>query len=140
VPSDNAKCSNIDDNPTHPTLQDKLLGVMKIRTKRRAKYIAVSLMTPDYLDLSGVVQSTEGELDSGNLITIITRMGQFGLGPGTSIGSTFPAPVRSEFKTAVDFKYRFRQFIDNYNDRSEYALACVIDGVCPVNYKDQLYM
>ena len=69
---------------------------------------------------------------------MITEMGQFGFGPGGSIGSTFRAPVRSEYETAVDYEYRFKQYIRNHNDRATYALACVLDGICPVNYKDQI--
>ena len=52
--------------------------------------------------------------------------------------STFRPPVRSEYQTAVNYKTRFRQYISNVNDRALYSLACVIDGTCPVNFRDQL--
>jgi len=46
--------------------------------------------------------------------------------------------VRSEFDTADDYKIRFSQYVRNYNDRASYALACVLDGTCPVNFKTQV--
>jgi len=131
-------CSNIADNPVHDTLQDKLIGLTKVITTRRAKFIALSALTPDYLDTTGWLQSFEGELESGDLISMIVEMGQFGFTPGTEIKSTFTAPVRSEFETAIDFRIRYSQFIRNVNDRATYSLACVLDGVCPVNFRDQL--
>ena len=119
-------------------LQDKLIGVMKVLTSRRAKYIALSELTSDYLDTTGILTSVEGEFDSGNLISIISNMGQFGLGPGSQIDTTFLKPLRSEYNTAYDYKTRFHQYISNYNDRSQYALSCVLDGYCSVNYTSQL--
>lgn len=133
-----ATCSNIADNPNHGTLADKLIGVQRIILQRRAKYVAMSELTGDFMDTTGVLRSFEGELDSGFLISMMAEKGQFGLGPGEKQRSTFPSPRRSEYNTAYDYKYRFRQYIYNRNDRADYALACVIDGVCPVNFKDQV--
>lgn len=49
------------------------------------------------------------------------------------------APVESrDFDTAPDYQTRYSQYINNYNDRATYSLACVLDGVCPVNFKDQV--
>jgi hypothetical protein len=138
VPMDRSNCSNIADNPIHISEQDKLIGVLRIVTTRRAKYIALSELTSDFLDTTGVLRSFEGEFGKQDLISFITEMGQFNFGPGDEIGSTFHAPIRSEFETAEDYEYRFKQYIRNYNDRATYALACVLDGVCPVNFKDQL--
>ena len=45
---------------------------------------------------------------------------------------------RQGIDTAVDYKTRFRQYISTVNDRALYSLACVIDGNCPVNFRDQL--
>jgi hypothetical protein len=107
-------------------------------TTRRAKFIALSELTEDYLDTTGALSSFEGELESGDLISLIVEMGQFGFSSGSSIRSTFTPPVRAEFKTASDYKTRFRQYIKNVNDRATYSLACVLDGSCPVNFRDQL--
>jgi hypothetical protein len=46
--------------------------------------------------------------------------------------------VQSEFKQAADWDRRFHQYYENYNDRAYYSLACVLDGDCPVNFRDQL--
>eukprot|EP01038_Epipyxis_sp_PR26KG_P012059 gene12059-16136_t len=138
VPVARNTCSNIADNPVHPTLQDKLIGVLHVLTTRRAKFIAVSQLTDDYLDTNGYLSSYEGELESGDLISMINELGQFGFGAGEKIKSTFNPPVRSEFDTAVDYKTRFHQYIKNHNDRATYSLACVIDGTCPVNFRDEL--
>ena len=138
VPNSRKTCSNIADNPTHPTLQDKLIGAMRILTQRRAKYIALSELTADYLDTTGVLTSIEGEFEAGNLISMITNLGQFGFGPGSKLSSTFMGPKRTNFSTAIDYKYRFRQYMLDYNDRAEYALACVVDGICQNNYANHL--
>lgn len=138
TPQSRNNCSNIADNPTHPTIQDKLIGVQKVITRRRSKMMAVSELSDDFMDTTGYLNAFEGELDSGDLISMIIEMGQFGFGPGEKVQSTYGAPVRSEFETAQDYRTRFRQYITNVNDRALYALACVIDGVCPVNYRDQL--
>jgi len=138
VPPDRSKCSNIADNPVTSKLQDKLIGVQRVVSSRRAKFMAVSRLTDDYMDTTGVLQSFEGEFDAGNLISMIIEMGQFGFSPGTTIKSTFSPPFMSEFNTSVDYKTRFRQYIRNFNDRAAYSLACVLDGTCPVNFEDQL--
>jgi hypothetical protein len=138
-------CSNIADNPIHPALQDKLIGVQKVAFRRRSKFIALSSLTGDYLDTSGFLNVYEGEFDTGNLVSMISEMGQFGFKVDTNTDdeikfkSTYPAPVRSEYETAVDFSYRFRQYMQNYNDRATYALACAIDGICPVDFKTQVF-
>ena len=79
-----------------------------------------------------------GELESGDMISMIVEMGQFGFTAGQYIQSTFKRPVRSEFETAIDFQTRYHQYINNVNDRASYSLACVLDGICPVNFRDQL--
>ncbi len=142
-PTNRSTCSNIADNPVHISLQDKLIGVQRVVTMRRAKFIAISELTEDYLDTTGRLSSFEGELGTPgevaiDLMTLIPSMGQLGFGVGQDIKSTFVPPVRSEFDTAVDYAYRFKQYIRNPNDRASYALACVLDGVCPVNYLAQL--
>jgi hypothetical protein len=131
-------CSNIADNPVHNAMPDKLIGILKVVLTRRAKFIAFSQLTEDFLDTTGYLSSFEGELESGNLISLLTELGQFGFGAGNSINSTFNPPKRSEYDTAVDYRRRFSQYILNFNDRATYSLACVLDGVCPVNFRDQL--
>jgi hypothetical protein len=138
IPTSRGECSNIADNKPHPTLEDKLISVQRIVLKRRSKYVAMSQLTQDYLDTTGQLQSYEGELSSGNLITMMTENGQFEFTSGSQSQSTFHRPGRSEYQTADDYKDRFKQYIYNFNDRAQYALACVIDKVCPVNFKDQL--
>ena len=138
TPQNRSICSNIADNPIHSTPQDKLVGVLHIVLLRRAKYIAVSHLTPDFLDTNGYLTAYEGQLESGHLISLITELGQFGFGSGDSINSTFIPPQRAEFDTAVDYKIRFSQYVFNQNDRATYSLACVLDGYCPVNFRDQI--
>ena len=86
----------------------------------------------------GYLSSIEGELTTGYLVSLIIEMGQFGITADTTqISSTYRQPDKaSGFDTQTDYKIRFRQYIDNYNDRAQYSLACVIDGICPVNYKN----
>ena len=108
---------------------------------RRVKYLAMSSLTPDYLDTTGRLNTIEGEF-SNDLISLITVMGQFGLqgetNVSTDIGSTFIPPVRSGFETEIDHKTRFMQYVRTHNDRASYSLACILDGVCPVNFQDQV--
>ncbi len=137
-PEDRGTCSNIADNPIHEHFADKLIGVQRVVASRRAKYMAVSELTEDLMDTTGNLQSFEGELDSGDLIGMIIEMGQFGFGAGDTITSTFRPPIRSEYNTAFDYATRFHQYINNYNDRATYSLGCVIDGTCPVNFRDDL--
>jgi hypothetical protein len=138
VPQDRSICSNIADNPIHATPQDKLIGVLRVVLQRRAKYIAVSHLTPDFLDTNGQLTAFEGQLEAGHLISLIAELGQFGFGSGAKINSTFTPPQRAEYDTAVDYKIRFSQYVYNQNDRATYSLACVLDGYCPVNFRDQI--
>jgi hypothetical protein len=130
--------SNIADNPVHVTLQDKLIGMQQVVYTRRAKFIAVSALTYDFMDTNGFMNSVEGELESGNLMSFAMPMSQFGFGAGEEFKSTYMPPVRSEYETAIDYRYRYYQYIDKFNDRAWYSLACVLDGICPVNFKGQL--
>ena len=50
-----AECSNIVDNAVHPTHPDKLIGEEKIVEQRKAKYVAISKLSDDYLDTSGII-------------------------------------------------------------------------------------
>ena len=137
VPVSLDTCSNIKDNPIHETKQDILIGVQHIVHSRRAKFIAISTLTNDFLDTTGEISTVEGSFENQNLLSFITSRGLFDFQNGHSIGSTFIPPVRSEFETKLDYKYRFMQYVRTYNDRASYSLACVLDGVCPVNFLNQ---
>jgi len=70
---------NIADNPPHPALPDKLIGPSYIAEWRRAKYVAVSKLTPDFLDTTGETRTYEGGLEKEqDLIFLRTTLGQFG--------------------------------------------------------------
>eukprot|EP01034_Spumella_vulgaris_P021395 gene21395-27425_t len=138
TPVDRSTCSNIADNPVHESMQDKLIGVMHVIVTRRAKFVAVSQLTYDFLDTCGWLSAFEGEMETGDLISLIMESGQLGFGAGELIQSTFAPPVRSDYETAIDYNTRFSQYIRNHNDRASYSLACVLDGICPVNFKAQL--
>jgi hypothetical protein len=137
-PVNRSTCSNIADNPVMDSPSDKLIGILKVVLTRRTKYLAMSRLTSDLLDTDGRLSSFEGALTSGYLLGLITQLGQFSFTAGDNIGSTYRFPQRSEFDTAADYKTRFSQYILNINDRASYSLACVIDGTCPVNFKDQI--
>ena len=137
VPPNLKTCSNIQDNPIHETLQDKLIGVQHIVFTRRAKFLSVSLLTSDYIDTNGYLQAVEGQLETGDLISLITVMGDIGPQP-EDLGSTFIPPVRSSYSTELDYKTRFMQYVRTHNDRASYSLACILDGDCPVNFRDQI--
>jgi hypothetical protein len=176
------ECSDIADNPLHGTLADLLNGPLAVVETRRAKYVAVSRLSDDYLDTSSLLTSFEGELeDEKDMVHLLTSFGgsQFGWAvrgggsgmgtfgeeaengePGSSVGrSTFQRPVDSsegavedgsgytgdtlaggggEFTMDPDSKTRLHQFEEAYGDRSEFSLACVLDGTCGVNFKDQV--
>ena len=58
--SSNFMDANIADNPIHSTLPDKLIGPPQIVEQRKSKYVAISLLTPDFLQTSGVLTVVEG--------------------------------------------------------------------------------
>lgn len=72
-PPDRGDCSNIADNPIHPTLPDKRIGPETVVESRRAKYVAISRLTGDYLDTSGIVKTFEGELEDGMDLLALVR-------------------------------------------------------------------
>ena len=158
-----AHCSNIADNPLHATPADLLTGRLAVVETRRAKYVAVSRLTDDFLDTSSLLQSFEGELeDEADMVSLLTGFGsQFGWAPGSQMGSTFHAPVDSsaqpgpdtsargaggkagslgfeEFRMSADTDTRMHQYERAFGDRAEFSLACVLDGSCTVNFRDQV--
>ena len=142
--TDRGDCSNISDNPIHPTSPDKLIGSNHIVEQRRAKFVAVSRLTDDYLDTSGILTSYEGELEDGmDLITLINlgrgSANPFGWTSGQDLSSTFhPQRHSPHFGQAEDWDTRLHQYEENFNDKALYSTACVNDGQCPVNFKDQV--
>jgi len=147
-------CSNIADNPIHHTAPDKLIGPQQLVETRRAKYVSVSRLTDDYLDTNGIIVNFEGELeDEIDLIGLLGAEGHedhshpardnFGWERNTAtsqaLGSTFHPPVTGdEFRTAEDWDTRFHQYEENFNDRAFYSTACVLDGNCPVNFRNEI--
>jgi hypothetical protein len=142
------KCSNIVDNAIHSTPPDMLIGVPVIVERRRAKYVAVSKLTDDYLDTSGITHSFEGELEGQSDLTSLmdaARGGMFGSsqsqfqwGPGEEIKTTFTDQVHdNEFKMEESWDDRFYQYQDNFNDRAFDSPSCINDGECPVNFEEQ---
>ena len=137
---DRSECSNIVDNPTHPTLPDQLLGRPQVVERRRAKFIAVSRLTFDYLDTTGSLSKFEGELEDGADLSFLVNRAkesstlEFGWKSGGKIDSTFSPPVHYEsFHPSTDWDTNFHQ-----HDNSFYSLQCIIDGKCPVNFRDQV--
>jgi hypothetical protein len=138
TPTSRGSCSNILDNPIHATPPDKLIGLQRVVEARRAKFIAVSRLTDDYMDVSGWLQSIEGEAENDlYLADVSLSEGGFGWLAGSEFLSTFQAPV-SIGETASDYITRFHQYEATYNDRAEYSLSCTIDGECPVDYAAQI--
>ena len=137
-----ADCSNIKDNPTHSTPPDRLIGLEKVVETRLAKYVAVSKLTDDYLDTTGVLATFEGGLEDGNgMLPLSDIVGIEGLGwnPSMSLRSTYAPPVRSEaFHQEKNWATVFHQYEEVFNDRAYYSLACLLDKNCPVNFKDQI--
>jgi hypothetical protein len=155
-------CTGIMDNPLHGTPADLLVGKLAVVETRRAKYVAVSQLTDDFLDTSGLLRSFEGELeDERDMVSLLTSFGnQFGWAPAAGAkvgGSTFHPPVDSSapappapgaggssagaaaaFEMAPDHATRLHQYERSYGDRAEFTLACVLDGTCGVNFADQV--
>jgi len=71
---------NIADNPPHPTVPDKLIGPPKVVEQRRSKYIAVSLLTANFLNTTGVLNIYEGRLEgNADLASVLTDFNQLNL-------------------------------------------------------------
>ena len=131
-------CSNIADNPIHTTIPDKRIGREEIILKRTAKFVAVSRLTHDYLDTSGILWSYEGELENGSDISSIVSDAKkhFYNAAGDSIQDAYFTPIHLETEEqTMHWDHKLHQFENEYNDRSFHSLACVIDGKCPINFK-----
>ena len=134
-------CSNIADNPIHPTSSDQRVGLDEIVEKRRAQYVAVSQLSDDFLDTSGVLHMYEGELEDGmDLLSIVNHAKTFGVrnSDGEEIITSASKPDvdgGDNFKQSMDWDTKFHQFEKKYNDRSFYSTACVLDGQCQVSFE-----
>lgn len=100
-------CSNIVDNRIHPTRSDQRVGPPIILERRRAKFIAVSELTQDYLDTTGAVAVLEGELNGGeDLLSLVwefkrgTASDLFqwssALGANRSVSSSYQPPLTED--------------------------------------------
>ncbi|KAL7554304.1 hypothetical protein ACHAWF_017742 [Thalassiosira exigua] len=129
---DRGDCSNIVDNPIHPTLPDKRIGPEKVVERRRAKYVAVSRLTDDYLDTTGLVHSFEGEADHRNLLSLVRQCNKQTISFGwesnfpQNVGTTFkPRMHDNQFAQAVN--WLGHQYEVVFNDLSSYSPASVYD-------------
>ena len=99
-------------------------------------------LTEDFLNTNGILKSFEGELEEGmDLISLLKNNGLFDeeLLNDSDLSSTYHPPIySSEFQPADDWETRFHQYETNYNDKAYYSAACIIDGKCPVNFRDQI--
>lgn len=142
----NYEDKNVVDNPMHPTVADLLIGPHRPVQYRRAKYVAVSLLSADYTNTTGILRVVEGELtDDLDVIALVSDselLGRpqaaaaaaaaevsaampFGLHPGAEQASTFPRDVtartaeRFTFDVIADWYDRHHQYSKDYNDRAD---------------------
>mmetsp|Transcript_6677 Transcript_6677/g.15166 ORF Transcript_6677/g.15166 Transcript_6677/m.15166 type:complete len:1894 (+) Transcript_6677:1692-7373(+) len=141
---DRGDCSNIADNPIHPTLPDERIGPATVTERRRAKYVAVSRLTDDYLDTSGIIKTFEGELDGADLLSLVREYNNessdlFGWkieSTNDEIGTTMKPQVHdNQFAQSRNGDLEHHQYEKLFNDRSFYSPACVYDSQCPTNFK-----
>lgn len=126
-PLDSKFCRGIVDNPIHSTNPDSLIGKPRAVEKRTAKFIAVSRLTPDYLDTTGALSVYEGELEEGaDLSFIVSQARQtFGwnLKNEQKLKGTYSPPVTSSaFQNELEPSSNQYQYQKNYNDQAEYSL------------------
>lgn len=75
----NYRDDNIADNPIHTALPDKLIGPPQVVQQRRTKYIAISLLSDDYLEAIDDLSIMEGYMEEGiDLASIISNPDQLG--------------------------------------------------------------
>ena len=68
------RCSNIRDNALHETPPDLLIGEEVVVERRRAKYVAISRLTDDFMGTAGVLTAFEGELEDGQaMIALLSQ-------------------------------------------------------------------
>ena len=133
-------CSNIVDNKIHPALPDQRVGSQVVLERRRAKFIAVSKLTEDYLDTTGAVAVLEGELDGGeDLIALVWEFKKgtdsdlfqwsSALGAERTVASTYQPPITdSTFSQQVFWEGKQRQYEEKYGDKGRESAHSVLDG------------
>ena len=148
-PYDRHNCSNIADNPPHIAAQDVLLGPQYVAYTRTARFAAVSRLTPDFMDTSGDLYTVEGGVDAQRGLTSIMSGFEDSLhlledtsdvSHSNILASTFIPPLSyaTPDEGSTDWSLQFQQYVISYGDRSRYSLACMVDGVCPVDFKAQI--
>lgn len=144
---ENYQDKNIADNPLHPTVADLLIGPERIVEVRRAKYIAISRLTNDYLNVSELLLTMEGELENeDDLITILSQFGRFGWTDterrsSVPSGSTFlpdmtaqGAPFQFRTQDDTDWLSRHWQYITEKHDR--YHVSGVLPSAPNITYNN----
>ena len=90
----NYREKNIVDNPLIPTVPDLLIGPNNIVEQRRAKYIAISRLTDDYLNTTGTLIVLEGSTEGDDrLINVMSEFGRFGWSVGKGKATGFPGSI-----------------------------------------------
>ncbi|KAH9078669.1 hypothetical protein Ae201684P_019746 [Aphanomyces euteiches] len=87
------------DNGLHPTRPDRMTGPLHVVEQRRAKYLSIAKLTPDFMATEQVIVEMEGDFDGhGSLLNIAEFVLQMPLPPSS------PAilPYR-QFLAPVDF-------------------------------------
>lgn len=134
---DNYYDNNIADNPVHETVPDKLIAPEHIVFERRTKYIAISQLTDDYMDTTGVAYILEGEtLDDEPLVDLIEQFDPFNFSTlvVNNHNDTTQRHIHGDIKppfnftTADDWETRYWQYYDEPGDRWNDT----------VNFRDQI--
>jgi len=122
-------CSNIVDNPIHPTLPDKRIGPQTVTERRRAKYIAISKLSNDYLDTSGIVKVFEGELDGADLSSLVGNPFGWHTNDINIDSSTFQPQVHDDkFAQKKQWEGEHHHFKHHVNDKSFYSSSFIFDA------------
>jgi hypothetical protein len=114
---------NVADNPVHPTVADLLIGPHRPVQYRRAKYTAVSLLTPNATALTGILRVVEGELEGEADLISLLAPAPFGWDAGATPRTTFPHDVTGTaaplgFDTERDWYDRHHQYLRTFSDRA----------------------
>jgi hypothetical protein len=119
------------------------MGPQDVVERRRAKYIAVSRLTDDYLDTSGIVTTMEGELEGTDLLSLVLEYDNEHSDifkwlakelidddddSDGAISSTFQPQLHDPlFAQSLNGDLEHHEYEMQYNDRSRYSPATVFD-------------
>jgi hypothetical protein len=140
---DRDDCSNIVDNPIHSTVPDKRIGHETVVQQRRAKYVAISKLTDDYLDTSGVVTTYEGGLEEGaDLLSLVQQFVNKDIpfewaAKEEQVGTAYQPRVH-DMHFISQPRDASHQYETQFNDHSLYSTSCVYDGQCPENFSSSI--